>query len=88
MDKESLKKKMDHRDPANRIFLACPCLFVSSIILFIFSYLLAPSPNTAVAVEETQTNNNPDAFNKIAMTARIMPSNKETEDRSQMMVFE
>lgn len=55
MDKETLKKKMDHRDPANRIFLACPCLLFSSIVLFIFSYLLAPSPNTAVAVvEDTQ----------------------------------
>ena len=87
MDKESLKKRMDHTDPANRLFLACPCLLISSIVLFLFSYLLTPSPNTSVAIEEAQTNN-PDVFNKIAMAARIMPSNKETEDRSQMMVFE
>jgi hypothetical protein len=54
---------------------------VSSIILFLLSWILAPSEASTAIVEENMQNN-ADAFNKIAMITRIMPTSKETEDRS------
>jgi len=86
MDKENLKKRMDHRDPANRLFLACPCLLLTSIFLYLASRILAPSP-TVINLEEGSRQDNADSFTKIAMKVRIMPS-QNTEDNFMLMVEE
>jgi hypothetical protein len=77
---------MDHRDPANRLFIACPALLVSSIFFWVFSHILAPSAEQALVIEDPAAGNT-DQFSKIAFSARIMPS-QNSEDRSLLMVAE
>lgn len=77
---------MDHRDPANRLFIACPALLASSIFFWVFSRLLAPSAEQALVIEDPAAGNT-DQFSKIAFSARIMPS-QNSEDRSLLMVAE
>lgn len=49
--KDNLKKRMDHRNPANILFIACPALLILGVVFGFLSHLLGPSAVQPVAPE-------------------------------------